>query len=700
MKTVLVMLTMASLLSGQKVWAAEHTVTYTITYSGQAYDPTLIFTPDNGGFGGDASPVSRYLGTNFSNATNFSAQLHDGISVAVNLRNYPSSNRMYVQSIGVALNGNANFQIYCSEYYITHIKLANSNNQALYGRVQHPFESIEITEFDLDVDTDYSSDAPDMVRGFNAQTTSTFCSIAYITVTLSDKPRQYTIEYVDVGSSANANPKSYNVTTPDFQILAERISRPGFSLDGLFYDSNHTQPVNLPVSIPRGSAATLKNITYYALWTDIWPGGGDGTENNPYMITSPTHLAELANRVCRNESFEGVYFRLGCDIDMDGIPFNGIGYGDRSFRGTFDGDGYTIWNINIGNEPDCFSRGLFGNLKSATVKNIILDGATIDAGDNSSVGGIAGGADQYTTISYCVLRNCTISAGDWVGGVVGTVDGTLDRCLLINCTIRGDGYTNYSYGEARFHSHCVNLYRLHCKKNNGNYSDDIFPLTLGSGVSVTRTGKKIIGTSSYCFYNYGLFFGDKHYFSANNTVQLNFTGEVPAGSSLIYTVNGSYIDGDSFAMPSGGATVEATFWGNSRDLSLNAATVAGRSKYVTSFYHGAIDYRLPEGALAYTAGLVNGEVVFYCLGEDSKVIPHGTAVIIIADSDHIELSRLDTAPGITPRPGNILQGSDNDIPTPAGNVYVLGTSGNPAVLGFYKFSGSTIPAGKAYYIAE
>ena len=181
---------------------------------------------------------------------------------------------------------------------------------------------------------------------------------------------------------------------------------------------------------------------------------------------------------------------------------------------------------------------------------------------------------------------------------------------------------------------------------------------------------------------------------------MNFTGEVPAGSSLIYTVNGSYIDGDSFAMPSGGATVEATFWGNSRDLSLNAATVAGRSKYVTSFYHGAIDYRLPEGALAYTAGLVNGEVVFYCLGEDSKVIPHGTAVIIIADSDHIELSRLDTAPGITPRPGNILQGSDNDIPTPAGNVYVLGTSGNPAVLGFYKFSGSTIPAGKAYYIAE
>ena len=123
----------------------------------------------------------------------------------------------------------------------------------------------------------------------------------------------------------------------------------------------------------------------------------------------------------------------------------------------------------------------------------------------------------------------------------------------------------------------------------------------------------------------------------------------------------------------------------------------GEDKYVTTFFDGTKSYRLAPGALAYTAGRNGTDIIFYRIGEDSNVIPQGTAVIIVADSSYIELIELEST-SVTAREGNILAGSDTDIDTPAGTVYVLGVTGETP--GFYVFSGATIPAGKAYYVAE
>lgn len=137
-------------------------------------------------------------------------------------------------------------------------------------------------------------------------------------------------------------------------------------------------------------------------------------------------------------------------------------------------------------------------------------------------------------------------------------------------------------------------------------------------------------------------------------------------------------------------------------LTATAATVLDEEKYVTTFFNSALNYQLPEGALAYTASLDGTQVVFYRIGEDSNVIPAGTAVIIVADAASITLTKT-TDPGITIAPAkNILTGADLPTAVSEGKVegktpYVLGISGG--TLGLYKYTGDQIPAGKAFYLA-
>ena len=86
--------------------------------------------------------------------------------------------------------------------------------------------------------------------------------------------------------------------------------------------------------------------------------------------------------------------------------------------------------------------------------------------------------------------------------------------------------------------------------------------------------------------------------------------------------------------------------------------------------------------------------MFYQIGDDGRVIPSGNAVIIVSDSASITLTELESTL-IGAKYGNILSGSDTEIDTPVGTVYVLGVSeGTPKL---FIYTGSTIPAGKAYY---
>ena len=130
-----------------------------------------------------------------------------------------------------------------------------------------------------------------------------------------------------------------------------------------------------------GNTGVIRDIfyTYLEVTSDI--PVGDGTEVNPYQIST---LAEF-RWVTENSSLWTKHFILTADIyassasawhrNGDGIPdgFSPIGYGGVSFRGTFDGAGFSIQGL---------SENIFGSEHS----NSEITNLTI-AYTSSSIGG-------------------------------------------------------------------------------------------------------------------------------------------------------------------------------------------------------------------------------------------------------------------------------------------------------------------------
>ncbi|MBQ9185526.1 MAG: chitobiase/beta-hexosaminidase C-terminal domain-containing protein [Bacteroidales bacterium] len=119
--------------------------------------------------------------------------------------------------------------------------------------------------------------------------------------------------------------------------------------------------------------------------------------------------------------------------------------------------------------------------------------------------------------------------------------------------------------------------------------------------------------------------------------------------------------------------------------------------YWATFYNGTAQYALPEGALAFT---MNSDKELYRLGTDGKLIPANTAVVIISDSAAITLTLKNAGKASVNGSTNILVGSNEAVTVSgiSGTPYVLGVVGGK--LGFYKYTGSSIPATKAYYIVN
>lgn len=117
-------------------------------------------------------------------------------------------------------------------------------------------------------------------------------------------------------------------------------------------------------------------------------------------------------------------------------------------------------------------------------------------------------------------------------------------------------------------------------------------------------------------------------------------------------------------------------------------------RYWATYYNSSFSYKLPAGAKAFT---LNSDHNLYLLG-DGSIIPANTAVIIIADTDSLNLENVPNSGSITPLGGgNILMGSDSVVEKD-NTQYVLGIKNGE--MSFYKFNGIEIPANKAYYVVN
>ncbi len=183
--------------------------------------------------------------------------------------------------------------------------------------------------------------------------------------------------------------------------------------------------------------------------------GGDGSAQNPYLITSAGDLAMIA-------SDSDAHYRVANDFSCADY---GLWTAIPSFTGTLDGDNHTISDITLDGSKD--AAGLFAytegtkisnltiespsvsatNASSVaiisaeavgdTINNIVIKNATINGSSEATVGTIAANASLNTVIYDCLVEELNINNPaefSQVGGIAGS---TRTSTLIYNCAVTG-----------------------------------------------------------------------------------------------------------------------------------------------------------------------------------------------------------------------------------------------------------------------
>ena len=205
--------------------------------------------------------------------------------------------------------------------------------------------------------------------------------------------------------------------------------------------------------------------------------GGNGTENNPYIITTAAELAQLATYVNAGDTnYNDKHYKLANDIDLSayGAGFNdgkgwipigkyyAITVEEYPFKGTFDGNNNKITGLYINDSTlsnTTISLGLFGCTHSASFQNLILENVNIMG--CVYVGALTGD-DWFSEFNNCSSSG-TIRGGGYLGGLVGRIrnvmlqdkgeTAVLTKCHS-SCNVSG---MNYIGGLAGQIGQCCNI---------------------------------------------------------------------------------------------------------------------------------------------------------------------------------------------------------------------------------------------------
>lgn len=185
-----------------------------------------------------------------------------------------------------------------------------------------------------------------------------------------------------------------------------------------------------------------------AIFEEHFSAEGEGTENNPYRITSLTHLEELNNL----PQLWDKHFILMNDIDAtdtkdwnvsdhdnsiqtpnEAAGFKPIGDDEDAgmrdkipFTGSFNGQGHKISKLFI-NRPAESNVGFFGYIKGAKIKNLTIESPNITAGNYT--GGLIGSSysesykipELVSYIDSCKVTRHSISGALQAGGLAGSL---------------------------------------------------------------------------------------------------------------------------------------------------------------------------------------------------------------------------------------------------------------------------------------
>ena len=187
------------------------------------------------------------------------------------------------------------------------------------------------------------------------------------------------------------------------------------------------------------------------------------------LITTAEEFVDIGR--VRDEAKWSANYVLGNDIDVSGVQLSSIGDPGTPYTGKFSGDGHTIGHIDMTEDKQTYSSGLFGTIgysktlnsekESGKVMLLAANGAIVSSDiaggicGNLSVGeiygcsftgtvkghtagGICGNAGQGTMISQCFFEG-DVQGRSAAAGICGNSPFTvIDHCISI-AAIAGDG---------------------------------------------------------------------------------------------------------------------------------------------------------------------------------------------------------------------------------------------------------------------
>jgi len=211
------------------------------------------------------------------------------------------------------------------------------------------------------------------------------------------------------------------------------------------------------------------------------PMGGSGTENDPYQIRLLSDLKWLSEAPSAWNS----HLKQMADIDANltqywngGEGFSPIGNSTNTFRGSYDGQDYTIGNLFIDRVISAsynVPQGLFGYTNSTAISNLSLPNVNITG--NDAVGGLVGLHFNNSSIINCNVTG-NVTGNDGVGGLTGWNQSSLISNCTSEVTVNGNDKVGGIAG-VNFSSSTI---------ENSNYTGNASGNTKVGGISGANSG--------------------------------------------------------------------------------------------------------------------------------------------------------------------------------------------------------------------
>lgn len=169
-----------------------------------------------------------------------------------------------------------------------------------------------------------------------------------------------------------------------------------------------------------------------------------------YYVSTPEDLLFLSGAVNDGSTHLGVTIKQTADIDMSEVEdWTPIGVDDKYFYGTYDGCGYTIYNLTCKASSSNEDNALFGTL-AGTVRNLKMENFDISGRHVSAFAVNAAEADE-NGIGEGKIINCYAANGVLNGsrcGVFGDdfTEGEVSSCVSLGVEAKGSLLYACSYG--------------------------------------------------------------------------------------------------------------------------------------------------------------------------------------------------------------------------------------------------------------